>query len=102
MFVTVTNLGELSGTASFTMKLDAEDISSKEATLGGGDAMNILFTIVADYAPGIHEVRVGSLSASLTVREAPRQIPWFTIITGAIIIVAGLGLYFYNKRTQVF
>ena len=102
VFATVTNLGELLGTASFTMKLDTEDISSEEATLGGGDTINIVFTIVANLVPGIHEVQVGSLSTSLTVQEAPRQMPWFTIITGAIILVAGIGLYFYNKRTQAF
>jgi hypothetical protein len=102
VYATVTNLGELLGTGSFTMKLDTEDISSKEATLGGGDTVNIMFTIVADYTSGIHEIQVGSLSASLTVQIAPRQTPWFTIITGAIIVVGGLGLYFYNKRNQAF
>ena len=71
VFVTVRNAGDLQGTASFTLRFGSVDAGSKQATLAAGDSMTLLYELIADYAPGTHQISVGEFTATLTVQERP-------------------------------
>jgi hypothetical protein len=99
IYATVTNLGEETGSESFALRIDGAELESKEADLLGGAEISLVFTVTMDYEAGVYEFTIGGESVSVEVQEQEERLPWTTIITVLVILVAII-VYLYYQRTQ--
>lgn len=67
--VDVVNIGEETGTATVTLKVNGVVEAEKEVTLAGGASQTVSFTLTWDTA-GVYEVQVDSLVETITVTKA--------------------------------
>ena len=65
--VTVTNIGDLTGTYKVTLKIDGVVIETKEVTLAGGASQKVAFTTTTDTA-GTYSVDIDGLSSRFVVK----------------------------------
>jgi hypothetical protein len=69
--VTLFNKGGLAGSQTVELLLDGRPVASEEATLGGGERLELRFPLALD-DPGSHTVSVGDLSAGFVVHDIRR------------------------------
>ena len=66
----ITNVGDLEGTYTVTLKISGIVEASKNITLTGGESETIAFTVTRD-APGNYTVNLNGLTGSFTVKAPP-------------------------------
>ena len=64
----VTNIGEVEGTYTATLKIDGAEVETKEITLAGGTAETMTFTFLRDVGPSC-DIEVDGLIETLTIKE---------------------------------
>jgi hypothetical protein len=94
--VEVENTGEEAGTDDIELFIDQTLVETKEVFLAESDVTTLLFTMVADFDEGIHEVSVGEKTASFEITVEKRQTSWITIIT-IIVVIAVIVYYLISK-----
>jgi hypothetical protein len=102
VFVIVRNIGEESGSQIFLMKVDNEDIDSKEASCEGGSATTLVYTFTATFSEGTHMVSAGDVTKEFVVTRPPMEIPWVTVFAILIILAAVLLFMLYQRGLITF
>jgi transcriptional regulator with XRE-family HTH domain len=69
---TISNTGDLSGSHKAALKINGEETTTSEVSLGGHEATKITF-ITIHGSPGEYAVEVDGLKGSFTVRPAPSE-----------------------------
>ncbi|MFH2111222.1 MAG: CARDB domain-containing protein [Candidatus Bathyarchaeota archaeon] len=98
--VTVTNVGEETGSHKAELLLDGSKVDEETVSLEGGASETVEFTGVSG-GEGAHTVAVGSLSGSFTVSAPPRQdgIPGYPVAS-LILGLSVTALALLYKRTH--
>jgi hypothetical protein len=105
--VTITNSGDLPGTATAVLKIDNNVQDTKVLTLNAGESQKAVFTISGKSA-GNYAVDVNGQSGTLTVKTAPSTKPfilrnWWILVVLVIVVVAItviVGLTIKNRGTS--
>lgn len=101
--VTVTNVGEETGSHKAELLVDGSKVDEETVTLEGGASETVKYTGVSG-GQGTHTVAVGSLSGSFTVSAPPRQdgIPGYPLTSMLLgLSVTALALL-YKKNLKFF
>jgi len=96
--VTVSNVGEESGSYTVEVKVDGVVVDSKTVTLDGGVSTSVSFT-VSSSVKGSHTVTIDTLSGSFTVK-AP--FPWGYVIIVVLVAAVGAGYFLYKRNPELF
>jgi hypothetical protein len=64
----VTNIGEVEGTYTVTLKIDGVEVDTKEATIAGGIAETMTFTVLRDVGPTCN-IEIDGLTQTLKIKE---------------------------------
>jgi len=98
--VTVTNVGEETGSHKAELLLDGSKVDEETVSLEGGASETVEFTGVSG-GEGAHTVAVGGLSGSFTVTAPPIQdgIPGYPVAS-LILGLSVTALALLYKRTQ--
>ena len=97
--VVVFNQGDATGTETYTLRLDGEEVATEEVILDAGMAVTITFNIVTRDR-GVHLVQVDGLEAEfLVTRPAPlgATIP-LIVIFGLLVAALAALLYAQSRR----
>jgi len=97
--VTISNVGEESGSRKVEVKLDGVVVDSKTVTLSGGKSTTLTFKLSSE-AEGDHIVEVDGLTATFTVVKPPRPIPWLWITVAVVIAVAVIVAVYITFRRR--
>jgi len=68
--VDIANIGEAEGGYTVTLKLNGEEVESREVTLAGGETETVRFTVAKDTV-GIYDIEVNGLVGTLAVSPTP-------------------------------
>ena len=68
--VDLTNIGEAEGNHTVTLKLNGEEVESREVTVTGGETETVSFTVMKDTI-GIYKIAVNTLTGYFRVSPAP-------------------------------
>jgi hypothetical protein len=90
--VTITNSGDLPGSATAVLKIDNNIQDTKVLTLNAGESQDATFTISGKSA-GSYTIDVNGQSGTLTVKAAPSTRPfilrnWWILVVLVIVVVA--------------
>ncbi len=69
VMVDVANIGEAEGAYTVALKLDGEEVESREVTVAGGETETVSFTVMKD-TMGIYNIEVNTLTGDLKVSPA--------------------------------
>jgi len=106
--VTVTNVGEASGSHEVVFLIDDQKVFSREVTLAGGESTEVSFTTTGE-AAGTYTVTVDGLRGTFTVETVPPVVPpvkpvnWpliIGIVAGVIIIGVAVWLIIRRRRSR--
>ena len=84
----VTNVGELEGSYTATLKLDGATEATKEVKLAAGASSTVSFTVKKDKA-GTYNVDLAGLPGKYTVSEPT---PWTLIVVGVVVVLIIIGV----------
>jgi len=85
IFVNITNLGEVEGTYTVTLKINGVVEETNEVTLAGGATETVTFTVTRNVA-GTYHIELDGQTGILKVM-APLPLPWWTPwIIGTILV----------------
>ena len=95
----VSNVGDVEGSYTVTLKVNGEVEDTQEVTLGPGASQIISFTVSREDA-GSYGVELDGLKAEMEIEEAP-AIAW-ALILGIIagVVVVGLALFVFARRKR--
>ena len=98
--VNATNVGDLPGTFTVTLKLNGVLVNSKTVSLKGGESTVVTFQVISDKA-GTFDVEVNGLKGIFTVKQA--QLPWasFAIIFAVVVIAASIIIIMFTKKYRL-
>jgi PGF-pre-PGF domain-containing protein len=92
----VTNVGELEGNYTATLKLDGATEATKEVKLAAGASSTVSFTVKKDKA-GTYNVELAGLPGKYTVSEPT---PWTLMVVGVVVglIIIGVVVWLLLRR----
>ncbi|MFC1804195.1 magnesium transporter MgtE N-terminal domain-containing protein, partial [Thermoproteota archaeon] len=97
--VEVENTGEEAGTEDIELFIDQTLLETKEIFLAGSDVTTLLFTMIADFDEGVHEISVSEKTTSFEIIIEKGQIPWTAIIT--ILVVIAVIVYYLISQGYI-
>ena len=83
--IQITNIGDIPGTDTITLKINNLIEDSKDMTLAGGESEIVTFTTSRNLS-GVYIVEVAGLNGTFTVSKSVIQ-PWFWLIIGGVTML---------------
>jgi hypothetical protein len=95
----ITNIGDVAGTDTVTLKINNLIEGSKDVTLAGGESEVVTFTTSHNLS-GVYLVEVAGLNGSFNVSKNIIQPLFWLIIIGVIIlgVIIGLGIRLLRRK----
>jgi hypothetical protein len=100
VFVTVTNMGELSEEQTFILYVDKQAVAQKNATLSSGEEQTLIYILPPDFDIGTHKVTIGDQSGQFKVIPPSKRKPWTFILTCLTIGIMGLTYFLYTRAQE--
>ncbi len=97
--IVVTNVGELEGTCTVTLKINNIVEATEDVTLAGGATETVTFPVSRD-VEGTYNVEVDGLTGTFVVTTPPPSptVPLALAVTGIALLAGGLGYAVYRQK----
>ncbi len=97
--IAVTNVSELEGTCTVTLKINNVVEATEDVTLAGGATETVTFPVSRD-VEGTYNVEVDGLTGTFVVTAPPPSptVPLAIAVTGIALLASGLGYFIYRQK----
>ena len=97
--IAVTNVGELEGTCTVTLKINNVVEATEDVTLAGGTTETVTFQVSRD-VEGTYNVEVDGLTGTFVVTAPPPSptVPLAIAVTGIASLTGVMGYFMYRRR----